>query len=95
MRFNLQHDDHNYGVDTFGIITNHATRHSHAVKTKTFMQALRCDGTKGNNLFIYDPFELSVEPWPESWKIAAWLEELQPTLEAQSFLQNLEEPNHG
>jgi hypothetical protein len=84
------HDGHNYPFPSFALIGNYYEKYAH-VKTKTFMQALRADGTMGNNLFVYNPFRPIFEPWPIPDDIKLWLEALPETLEARSLLIKLEE----
>ncbi len=85
-----QHDGHNYPSESFAIVANYYEKYAH-VKTKTFMQALRADGTMGNNLFIYNPFNPHFEPWPILEDIKLWVEALPATLEARALLTKLEE----
>ena len=84
-----QHDEHNYGVDSYALIGYVAKRRPHSGKLTPYMVALRADGTWGNCLYLYNPFNPHFVPHAESWRIAAWLQDLPDTLEARRFLQTI------
>jgi len=89
VRINDQHDQHNYDSGSFALICS-AQAHLRHRRMKTFMQALRPDGTIGNNLYLYNPYYPQFEPWPIPEAIETFLSGLPRTLQVSALLQTLE-----
>jgi len=86
-----QHDGHNYGSNSYAIVVAFNERRDHTNQQHTNMMALRQDGTMGNRLTVYNPFDSFVLPCQDEEQLDKFLAALPDTLETRSLLQGITE----